>query len=329
MDGMDQRLQPGPSGWNVMIVDDSRTTRDMVSAVLTSDDIFGAIYEAGDGHEAIDLLESGVRVDLIIMDIRMPRMDGFELINRIRVSDAFGEVPILVLSVDGRSEIKTMGLNIGASDYVVKPFDQGELLARAKLQIRRKVIQDELKKRNRDLAEINEKLKTLAVTDELTGLSNRSHFFEKMDKEMKRCRRHGIPMTVLLIDLDDFKNINDTHGHIAGDEVLRTVSSVLASCVRDNDAVGRFGGEEFIVYLVHTSALEAAVPAERIRESVAGTEFEFAGKACRVSASVGVASYPAADDGESRVDFMKRADAALYEAKRNGKNAVVTDTASL
>lgn len=316
-------------GWNVLVVDDSRSTREMVSAVLSFDEIFGTVYEAGDGEEVFGLLGSGIVVDLIIMDIRMPRMDGFELINRLKSAEEYKEIPILVLSADARGEIKTMGLNIGASDYVVKPFDQGELIARAKLQIRRKVAQDELRRRNRDLADINERLKTLAVTDELTGLSNRSHFFEKMDREMKRCRRHGIRMTLLLIDLDDFKAVNDTYGHIAGDEVLRQVASVLTACVRDNDSVGRFGGEEFISYLVHTNAGEAAVPAERVRSSVADLVFHSGHQTYGVTASIGLATYPAGDAGESRTDFMKRADDALYEAKRGGKNTIVVDAASV
>lgn len=314
----------GNSGWNILVVDDSKPERDMVKMVLSGDEVFGDIHEAGDGEEAYRFLTGGTQVDLVIMDIRMPRMDGFELINRIKSTDGISDLPILVLSADGRGEIKTMGLNIGASDYVVKPFDQGELIARAKLQIRRKIIQDELQRRNRDLADVNERLKTLAVTDELTGLSNRSHFFEKMDKEMKRCRRHGIPMTLLLIDIDDFKGVNDTYGHVAGDEVLRGIAPILVASVRDNDVVGRYGGEEFIVYLVHTDSEAASVPAERIRESVASSVFTFSDGTYRVTASIGVASFPGKDETENRVDFIKRADAALYEAKRNGKNRVVT-----
>lgn len=311
--------------WRVLVVDDSQPMRELVGAILSRDEVFGDILEASDGRQAIETLEAEGPVDLIIMDLKMPGMDGFELINRLKNTEALAEIPVIVLSVDGRGEMKAMGLNIGASDYVVKPFDQGELVARAKLIIRRKAVQEELKRKNRELSEINERLKALAVTDELTKLYNRSHFFEKMEREMKRCRRHGIKMTLLLVDLDDFKDVNDTFGHVAGDEVLTGVASALLSSVRDNDAVGRYGGEEFIVCLVHTSAADAAVPAERIRDAVEKTVFTFEAGTYRTTASIGIAEYSAYDPGESRIDFLKRADAALYEAKRLGKNRVAVD----
>jgi diguanylate cyclase (GGDEF)-like protein len=190
-------------------------------------------------------------------------------------------------------------------------------------------VQDELKRKNHELALINERLKELAVTDELTKLSNRSHFFERLDKEMKRCHRHGLTMTLMLIDLDDFKDVNDTFGHIAGDEVLRDVASVLAGSVRDNDAVGRFGGEEFMAYLVHTSASGAMVPAERVRAAIEGRIFAFDKGTYRTTASIGLATYPSAGAEETRVGFMKRADAALYDAKRSGKNRIAVDPVSV
>jgi len=309
----------------ILIVDDSKPFRDMVKTVLSKEGLFRHYYEAGDGGEAIRLLKAGHEIDMVLTDIVMPKVDGIDVITWARGNDGFRDLPILVISVDGRGDMKAMGLNLGASDYVVKPFDQVELIARIKLLLKRKEVQEELKRTNEELMRINAELKRLSITDDLTQLYNRSHFFEKLALEMKRCTRYKMYMSLMLIDLDDFKKVNDTFGHQAGDEVLKEVSKILASCVRDSDAVGRYGGEEFILYLVHTDLEGASLPAERIRAAVEEKVFAFSEGTYRITVSAGLASFPgAAHIGHmGREEFIKRADIALYEAKTTGKNRVV------
>jgi len=306
----------------ILIVDDSAALRSMVKTILSKEDVFDRYYEAGDGEEAMDFLQSGQDVDLVLMDLVMPRVDGIEVISWLKEREGFQDLPVLVLSVEARGDVKARGLNLGASDYVVKPFDPGELVARIKLILKRKEVQDDLKRKNQELLKINEELKRLAVTDELTQLFNRSHFFECLLQEMKRSVRYRMKMTLMLIDLDDFKAVNDTFGHLAGDEVLREVSGIFREAVRDSDSVGRFGGEEFIIFLVHTDVEGASIPAERIRAKVEEKVFAFREGTYRATVSIGLAEFPI-DTTESRDEFIRRADVALYQAKMTGKNKVV------
>jgi len=309
-------------GKGVLIVDDSKLFRDMVKTVLSGENLFGHFYEACDGGEAIKLLKAGHDIDLVLMDLAMPKVDGIDVLTWARANDTFHDLPILVLSVDGRGDMKAKGLNLGASDYVVKPFDQGELMARIKVLLKRKEVQDELRRKNDELVKINEDLKRLAVTDDLTQLYNRSHFLEKMAIEMKRSARYNVQMTLLLMDLDNFKHVNDTFGHLAGDEVLREVGRILTACVRDSDSVGRYGGEEFMAFLVHTDMDGAQPPAERIRSSVESKVFTFPQGTYRMTISVGMAEFPCPVTA-GRDELIRRADVALYEAKATGKNKVV------
>ncbi len=305
----------------VLIVDDSTASRGMVKSILSKEGIFSRYYEAGDGEEAMKVLMSAHDVDLVLMDLIMPKVDGIDVVAWMRESAQHQDLPVLVLSVEGRADAKIRGLNLGASDYVVKPFDPGELVARIRLLLKRKEIQDDLKRKNQELMRVNEELKRLSITDELTQLYGRSHFYERLLQEMKRSVRYGMKMTLMLIDLDNFKAVNDAYGRPAGDSVLREVSLILRDSVRDSDAAGRFGGEEFIVYLAQTDLAGAAVPAERIRASVEGKVFAFPEGTLRATVSIGMAEFPC-DAPESRDEFVRRADVALYEAKMTGKNKV-------
>ena len=306
----------------VLIVDDSKLFRDGLKTVLSREGLFGHYYEAGDGGEAIRILKAGHEIDMVLTDIVMPRVDGIDVITWLRGNDGFQDLPILVVSVDGRGDMKAMGLNLGASDYVVKPFDQVELIARIKLLLKRREVQEDLKKKNLELTKINTELKKLSVTDELTQLYNRSHFFETLSLEMKRCTRYKMEMVLMLIDLDDFKAVNDTFGHQAGDHVLKEVAGILNMCVRDSDAVGRYGGEEFIICLVHTDMEGAAAPAERIRSTVEGRVFTFPEGTYRITVSGGMTTFPGPGQ-VGRDELIKRADIALYEAKTTGKNKML------
>jgi len=310
-------------GKGVLIVDDSKAFREMVKAVLVRAGLFSRYYEARDGAEAITVLKSGDVVDLVLVDLFMPRMDGIDVLSWAREVKEHKDLPIVVLSVDDRGDVKARGLNMGASDYVVKPFDHGEFLARINLLLRRKEVQDELRKKNEELVKINGELKRLAATDSLTQLYNRSHFFYLLNNEMKRCVRYRMSMTLVMADLDNFKAVNDTFGHLAGDEVLREFAAILKSCVRDSDVVGRYGGEEFVMFLVHTDTDGAKTPAERIRASIGERVFTFPDGTLRITTSVGLAEFYFGAPVPME-ELVRRADLALYEAKQAGKNMVVS-----
>ena len=309
-------------GRGVLIVDDDACFRIMLKGVLEKESLFESYYEACDGLEAIELIKSGAAVDLVLMDLMMPRAGGIEVINWARGEDAYSELPIMVLSVESRSDMKAKGLDVGANDYVVKPFDTVELVARVKLLLRRKEVQDELRRKNIELMRLNEKLRRLAVTDDLTKLSNRSHFHDSLAREMRRCHRYGIPLALMLIDLDNFKRVNDTYGHQAGDQVLREVAKAFKAALRESDCVARYGGEEFIMFLAHTDLDGAWVPAERVRKAIEGMVFTFDGGTYRTTASIGIVALKP-DPPDGREELIRKVDLALYQAKMSGKNKVV------
>ncbi|HLB24852.1 MAG TPA: diguanylate cyclase, partial [Nitrospirota bacterium] len=224
--------------------------------------------------------------------------------------------------VETRGEMKARALEMGASDYMEKPFDPVELAARINLVLRRREVGDELQKKNRELAEINRELRMYSIMDELTKTYSRPYFFENMTAEMKRCARYMIPLSLMLVDLDNFEDITGVLGREAGDQVLRDVAEILRHSVRDSDAVGRYGDGEFIVNLVHTDGHGALVPAERIRESIAHLELPSGGRQVRTTASIGVAEFRLKSP-QSREEFLRLADQALREAKTTGRNKVV------
>src|SRR5262245_11292701 len=190
------------------------------------------------------------------------------------------------------------------------------------------VLETKVSERTRELAEANARLAQLAVTDGLTGLYNHRHFHERLALEVERSQRSGLPLSLLMLDVDHFKQFNDSFGHPAGDEVLRQLARVLADARRANDVVARYGGEEFAVILVDTAKLTAAKVAERVRERVYAHDFsDAAQRAGRIGISIGVATFP--DDGSDVESLVRAADGALYVAKRAGRNRVVLATESL
>ena len=189
-------------------------------------------------------------------------------------------------------------------------------------------LEAKIHERTHELAEANARLAQLAVTDGLTGLYNHRHFHERLTLEVERSQRSGLPLSLLMLDVDHFKQFNDTFGHPAGDEVLRQLARVLADTRRANDVVARYGGEEFAVILVDTAKFTAAKVAERVRERVYANDFsEAAPKAGKLGVSIGVATFP--DDGSDVEALVRAADTALYAAKRAGRNRVVLATESL
>jgi two-component system cell cycle response regulator len=313
-------------GKGLLIVDENKPYRNMLIRLLERSGLFANFYEAGNVLEAKACLESARRVDMVVLDLMAPGDGGLDVISWARGELRHRELPIIVLTVENRGDIKAKCLRAGASDYMVKPFDPVELSARMGLLMKRREVQEELRRRNRELLRINEVLRQYAVFDELTRLYTKPYFIEDTAKEMKRCERYNMPMTVMLVDLDDFDKVAGELGRATGDEVLKGVAEILRCSVRESDMVGRYGPEQFILKLANTGIEGAVVPAERIRASVEDKIFNCGGRAFKTTASIGVTDYPAhSTEGIDRL--LGRAGHALDEARAAGKNRVVASRA--
>jgi diguanylate cyclase (GGDEF)-like protein len=306
----------------LLIVDDSASTRLVLLKTLEKAGYFSSILEAENGARALDILLKDT-VDFVISDVNMPTLDGFKLLSAIRDQPQYHDLPVIFLTVRKDSLDKIKGLVSGANDYIIKPFDPEELLARVNNLLRMKDLQDQLEKQNKDLEIINKKLEELSVTDWLTGLHNRRYFLERLGSEFSRSKRYNFCSSLLLIDLDHYKNVNDTYGHQKGDDVLIKVADILKQNCRVHDILARFGGEEFIISLCQTGPEGAMIVAERIRKSVEEYQFTYPGAPdFNTTISAGISSYP--DIRIDKIDDLIRiADASLYEAKRQGRNRVV------
>lgn len=297
----------------VLLVDDSQQARVAIREALK--DLFEVFIEADDGLSAIKAFVEE-KPGFIITDIEMPSINGYRLISTVRNMEDGKDLPIIMLSGTKNSlKKKLTGFNLGASDFLMKPFEGEELVARVKSLLRTRFLLDELKEKNTLLAR-------LAVTDELTGLYNRRHFFETVKEQMALGLRHNFKIACMLMDIDHFKKINDTHGHIAGDDVLRKIGSLLNSCKREGELLARFGGEEFIMCLFNTDSASVLRAAERFRHLIKSFEFSSSHHPnLHVTVSIGVAIYPQASI-ITIDELIKAADSALYRSKVDGRDKV-------
>lgn len=298
---------------SVLIIDDSVTVREQIIRTLESFNLFTRYFEAEDGLEGFKKLLTNP-VDIIICDLEMPRMDGFKFLSMLKGRPDFEDVPVIILTGRNDKERKVKGLEQGASDYITKPFDHEELVARVKVHLKLKKLQDELKRSN-------EKLLELSNTDHLTGLFNRRYMMETLDKEVQRSIRKGGALSLIMLDIDHFKRVNDSYGHQQGDSVLRKVALLLQKELRTYDCAARYGGEEFVAILPDSTLKESVFVADRIRKAVQGTRFAVPLDTLSLTVSLGVACF--SKEHTTTVDgFIKIADDALYLAKANGRNRV-------
>jgi len=298
---------------SVLIIDDDPRVRNEVKQILNQVNFFDIYYEANDGIEGFKILLNK-DVDLILSDVMMPGMDGFKFLSMKRARPEFNDIPVIMLTGAEDVKLKIKGLEQGASDYITKPFDPGELLARVKIHYNIKRLQEELKATNRRLEE-------LSNTDGLTKLYNRRYFMELMELEFQRAHRYQSKFGYVMMDIDHFKEFNDNYGHLLGDRILYEIAQILQENLRVNDVVGRYGGEEFALFMPETDLKGALVVAERYRKRVEDFVLVGEGKKFKVTISLGVACYP--HPGINSVDDLIRlADNALYKAKRNGRNRV-------
>ncbi len=252
--------------------------------------------------------------DLIVISLGLRDRDPLRLVSHLRSTDQTRQVPILLVGAEEDMTRVAKGLDLGANDYLLRPMDRNELLARTRTQIRRRRYQERLR------ANYQNSL-AMALTDSLTGLYNRRYLVAHAARLVERTRAAAKPLAVLLIDIDHFKSVNDNHGHAVGDEVLRQVAERMSVSIRNVDLLARFGGEEFVVLMPDTRIDLAQRVARRLHESIANTPFETSAGRLRVTISLGVTE---AMGSEETVDsLLKRADDALYEAKHQGRNRLV------
>jgi two-component system cell cycle response regulator len=298
-----------------LVVDDSPTIRQRVASVLRDNGLFERVDEASNGAEAFARLQQEPPVDLVICDVDMPGVDGFKFVAAVRRRADLVDLPIIMLSgVEDPAET-AHGLDLGASDFVRKPFDPIELVARVRVQFK-------LASLRMELEYANERLAALATTDGLTGVLNRRTFMERVEQEWDRGARYSRPFAFVMVDLDHFKAVNDAWGHQVGDAVLQVAAQrLLAGIRRPSDQVGRYGGEEFALLLAETTLPGALHAAERLRRLVADEPFVVGDSVppLAVTASFGAA----ATSGRairSVSDLVAAADSALYRAKSEGRN---------
>jgi diguanylate cyclase (GGDEF)-like protein len=242
------------------------------------------------------------------MDLFMPNLDGFQALERIRSDPSTSDIPVIFVSARGDDAVKVRSLDLGAVDYLQKPFSDRELRARLERTLR--------------LVRSQTALREMAQTDALTGLANLRAFRARIQDEVKRATRYRTPLTCVMADMDHLKPVNDELGHAAGDRAIAAVAAVIREELRETDFGARYGGDEFVVLLPHTSAEEGQVFAERVNTRLKETHLELSGRRIPLGASFGVACLEG--DGGDPDALLREADVALYQAKRAGRGRVVS-----
>jgi two-component system cell cycle response regulator len=299
----------------ILVVDDRAASAERLQMMLKGEhrvdveaDPNAALFHAAEGN-----------YDLLIVSLAFENFDGLRLCSQLRSLDRTRNVPILAVADADNNARLVRGLEIGVNDYLTRPVDKHELLARVRTQIRRKRYTERL----RDNVQMSIEM---AITDALTGLYNRRYMESHVGTLVEQAATRGKPLTVLVLDIDYFKAINDSHGHDAGDDVLREFAIRIRKSIRGIDLACRYGGEEFVVVMPETDMAVATVVAERLRRRIASEPFPIqeAARSIEVTISIGIAGLGPRDTAAS---VIKRADQALYRAKRDGRNRVVPDAA--
>ncbi len=306
----------------ILVVDDIPVNIQLLQAFLASQNY--KTYIARNGVEALKQAEA-VEPDLILLDVMMPKMNGFETCKLLKKSEKAKYTPIIMVTALNEIESKIQGIEAGADDFISKPFNKLELLARVRSLLRVKTLHDQLQEKIDQLERAKERLRELAVTDGLTGLKNYRHFKDVLSLEIKRAERHKSPLSLIMFDIDYFKNYNDTHGHLAGDRVLQDIAILVSKNIRKIDLAARYGGEEFAIILPNTNRDNARIVAEKLRTLVEEYHFPFQESQPNknLTISVGISSYPSS--GKSFEELVACADKRLYIAKAQGKNVVIDE----
>ncbi len=301
---------PASARPKVLVVDDSPDVHRLLKARLKQEEI--EIISVANGAEALVALK-GPRPDLILLDLDMPDMDGFEVLRAIKDNGETFHIPVIVLSGLDSSEDKVAAFDLGAHDYIIKPFELTELRVRIRAALKLNFLLQMLAQR--------------AQIDGLTGLWNRAYFDRRVQDEVARVQRHGGPLSIAFFDADHFKSINDTFGHPAGDSVLQGIGQIIQRESRQSDIACRYGGEEFVLIMPATSPADAQAFCERLRAAFEATVWPRHPER-KVTVSIGIAGAASAV-GLSAASWVEAADKCLYAAKKAGRNRVVlTDLAT-
>jgi diguanylate cyclase (GGDEF)-like protein len=291
----------------ILVGDNSQVVREVLRWHLESHGY--QVIEAADGAESVTLARKA-KPAVILLSVELPTLNGHQALARLKADKELRDTPVVFITAHTETDDVVEGLRLGAHDYLRKPFEPAEVIARVSAAVRVKKLQDDLRARNAELDRI-------ARSDPLTGLANRRHLDEQLAAHAASAERHHHDLSVAVVDIDNFKTVNDTFGHNAGDTVLREVARRIAGSARVEDVVGRWGGEEFIVILPHCDIDGATVVSERIRRAVAATPIRSEhGIAIPVTVSIGCT-------GGTDDVVVERADAALYAAKKGGRNRTV------
>jgi len=280
----------------VLVVDDDPLACELASELIRQEG--HDVWEAADGENALRLVRE-IDPQVLILDVRMPGMDGFQVCRQLRSDIKTSAIYIIMLSARDKTFDKVMGLDMGADAYLTKPYAEDELMAH--IRVAERTVID----------------RHMAMHDALTGLFNRRAFDELLAREMASCRRYGGTVSLVTIDIDHFKKVNDTYGHDVGDEVLKDLANILRNVSRPSDLPCRWGGEEFSWLLPKTDVEGARQAGERLRQAVSGFDFSTDE---RQTISMGVAELRSDETSDA---LCRRADLALYEAKETGRNKVV------
>ncbi|NJD55749.1 MAG: diguanylate cyclase [Nitrospirae bacterium] len=306
----------------VLLVEDDPVQASATREILTK--VGYDVLLAEDGINAIKAVKTE-RPDIILLDLILPGMDGYEVCRWLKIEETTKGIPVIMLTVKKELSDKISGLHIGADDYLPKPYNELELNARIYALLRTKALQDELRMKNKQLEELLHKVNYMAITDALTGLFNRRRFHDVLTSEFERAKRYATPFSLVMMDIDHFKRVNDVFGHSVGDSVLKEVATIMKNSIREIDTASRYGGEEFIAILPNTARENARVVAERIRLMIG--QHAFGGIDRNITVSIGISGMPDAK-AESEEKLIRCADFALYRAKQLGRDRTVTAEAT-
>jgi two-component system cell cycle response regulator len=300
----------------VLIVDDRPASYERAAAMLAKEhdveietDPNQVVFHAADGN-----------YDLLIVSLGLENFDALRLCSQIRSLDRTRNLPILAITEPDNNLRMLRGLEIGVNDFLIRPIDKNELLARARSQVRKRRYTERL----RDNVQLSIEM---AITDALTGLFNRRYMESHLGTLIEQASARGKPLATLVIDIDYFKAINDSHGHDAGDDVLRDFALRIKRSIRGIDLACRYGGEEFVIVMPETDMTVAAMVAERLRRRIAAEPFAIAQGSRRIPVTISIGIAGLRDKDDTPANLLKRADQALYRAKRDGRNRVVPDAA--
>jgi two-component system, cell cycle response regulator len=303
-------MNPDIGQLKIVVADDSPLFRRLVEDALAHEEY--TVLFAKDGREAIDFVTTHEPA-VVITDWEMPDITGLQLCEKIR-DGKYPYTYLILLTSNANKDHIVRGLDAGADDYLTKPFDPGELLARIRVGRRIAELHRQVQTKNRLLEE-------LALTDSLTGLPNRRAVEHWAARELSAAARHGFPIWVVMADLDRFKSVNDTHGHDAGDVVLKKFAAILKANTRASNICGRIGGEEFVAVIGHSDRAGVQIAIERVRQEIERETLKIEGATIHVTASFGIAGFQGRNAPEF-AQLLRDADSALYAAKRYGRNRI-------